>query len=301
MTIGDAEKWACQQLQNSYVPGEAHAITQVTLEHLTGLAKADRLLQQSALLTQQQQTALQAAMQRLLQHEPVQYVFNKAWFYNLNLYVNASVLIPRPETEELVQWIIDDVKTANKDLLDKQPLQADKTRKLRILDVGTGSGCIALALKNEIPMAEVWGCDVSEEALNIARRNASVLNVRVDFQGVDFLNEEQHSTLPFVNTIVSNPPYVPLSNKTTMQQNVLAYEPHLALFVPNSDPLIFYKALARFGQQRLHEGGCIYMEIHEDLGKAVTTLFENNGYQQVTLKTDMQGKQRMVKAEKVNT
>jgi release factor glutamine methyltransferase len=197
-----------------------------------------------------------------------------------------------------VQWIIDDVKASGKDVFVRKPLEADETTQLKVLDVGTGSGCIALALKKIMVKAEVWGCDVSEEALNVARRNGSTLNIRVDFQGLNFLDEAQQKLLPTVDIIVSNPPYVPLKDKEEMHTNVVDHEPHTALFVSNNDPLIFYKALAGFGKKRLYENGSIYMEIHEDLGQDVVALFKQNGYSNVELKKDMQKKDRMVRVRK---
>lgn len=239
---------------------------------------------------------LEEYLQRLNTHEPVQYIMNKAWFYRMELYVDENVLIPRPETEELVKWIVDDVKASGRDVFVRRPMQADETCQLKILDVGTGSGCIALALKKTMPKAEVWGCDISEEALNVARRNGSLLDIRVDFQGLDFLDEAQQKLLPTVDIIVSNPPYVPLKDKAQMHSNVVDHEPHTALFVTDDDPLIFYRALAEFGKKRLYENGSIYAEIHEESGNAVVNLFKEQGYSAAELKKDMQGKDRMVKA-----
>ncbi|GAA4750616.1 peptide chain release factor N(5)-glutamine methyltransferase [Flavisolibacter ginsenosidimutans] len=232
--------------------------------------------------------------------EPVQYVMKQAHFYGLDLYVDNAVLIPRPETEELVDWIVKDVKASKKKVFEDYLTQADATKELKILDIGTGSGCIALALKNAIPKAEVWGCDVSDEALNVARRNGAQLNIRVDFQSVDILDEAQQKSLPTVDIIVSNPPYIPVAEKDTMPLNVVQHEPHTALFVPDNDALIFYKAIAHFAKKRLYKHGAIYLEIHENLGKEVVSLFEQEGYA-VELRKDMQGKDRMVKAVRSET
>ena len=246
-------------------------------------------------LSESQFSQLQKDLQRLKSNEPIQYVMNKSWFYGMELYVDKNVLIPRPETEEMVEWIINDMKASGKDVFIRRSMEADETTQLKILDVGTGSGCIALALKKAMPKAEVWGCDVSEEALNVARRNGSTLNIRVDFQGVNFLDEAQQKHLPTVDIIVSNPPYVPLKDKEQMQPNVVAHEPHTALFVPDNDPLVFYRALAEFGKKRLYESGTIYMEIHEGLANEVVTVFNKQGYSNIELKKDMQRKDRMVK------
>ena len=213
----------------------------------------------------------------------------------MELYVDKSVLIPRPETEELVDWIVKDIAASGYAVFQNATTDADATRQLQILDIGTGSCCIALALIKTIPKAEVWGCDVSEEALNVARRNGSALDFRVDFQGIDFLDEAQRRYLPTVDIIASNPPYIPLRERATMNPNVVAHEPHTALFVPNNDPLLFYNTIAQFAKKRLYPDGVIYLEIHENLGKEVKSLFESEGYI-VEVKKDMQGKNRMVKA-----
>jgi release factor glutamine methyltransferase len=295
MKIGEAEVWLRQELKTIYDDREASNITSLVLENITGLSRADRLTNKENRLIVQQLHHLTEIHHRLLRHEPVQYALKEAHFYGLKLFVDKHVLIPRPETEELVDWIIKDVKASGKNVFERKEFEADETTQLKILDVGTGSGCIALALKKAMPKAEVWGCDVSDDALGIARRNGSELNIRVDFVSVDFLNEAQTKQLPTVGIIVSNPPYIPLKNKEDMHPNVVDYEPHTALFVPNDHALVFYDALAKFGKHHLYKNGCIYAEIHESLGKDVTALFQKEGYR-VELKKDMQGKDRMVKA-----
>jgi release factor glutamine methyltransferase len=298
MKSGEAELWLKGRLESLYSLSESAAIAVLAMEHVTGLDRQARSLRRDEELSTQQEEVLQDVAARLLDHEPIQYITATAWFYNLQLYVDRSVLIPRPETEELVDWIIKDVLDAGLPVFQKQDTDADVTSVLKILDVGTGSGCIALALKNKLPLAEVWGCDLSDEALNVARRNGSDNNIRVDFQGVDFLDDRQQRLLPSVDILVSNPPYIPLKDKGTMHDNVLRYEPHTALFVPDDDALLFYRAIAQFGQKRLHEGGRIYLEIHEDLGDAVTQLFRKEGYSSIELRKDMQGKDRMVRVMK---
>ncbi len=298
MKISAAERHFRDHLREIYSDGEASVIASMLLENITGFSRSDLLLRKNDALADDQQLKLNEYVLRLRQHEPVQYVIGKAWFFGLEFFVDPSVLIPRPETEELVRWIVDDVAALHFDVFEQLPGQADKTKTLKILDVGTGSGCIALALKNEMPRAEVWGCDVSEKALNVARRNGSALNIRVDFQGVDFLNMSEQKSLPTVDIVVSNPPYVSKREMTHMQRNVVDHEPHVALFVPDEDPLIFYKALIAFGEHRLYENGIIYMEIHESLGTEVKQLFSNANFF-VELRTDMQGKERMVKATKL--
>lgn len=295
MKIGEAELWLRQELCINYDENEAGNIASSVLENITGLNKSIRFVKKEEPLNVHQLHHLTEIHHRLLHNEPVQYALGEAHFYGLKLFVDKHVLIPRPETEELVDWIIKDVKTSGKDVFERKAFEADETTQLKILDVGTGSGCIALALKNSMPKAEVWACDVSDEALAVARRNGSELDIRVDFVGVDFLNEEQRKQLPTVDIIVSNPPYIPFRDKDAMHPNVIDYEPHTALFVPNDEALIFYQALADFGKHRLYANGSIYAEIHEDLAKEVMQVFEKENYK-VEFKKDMQGKDRMIKA-----
>lgn len=298
MKLFEAEQYLKEELKAIYNEQEAASIASLAAEHITGFSKTKRVSRKQDHLSALQSEQLQSHLQRLKTGEPIQYITNKSWFCGMELYVDKNVLIPRPETEELVQWIIDDVKASGKDVFVRKTMEADETTQLKVLDVGTGSGCIALALKKIMVKAEVWGCDVSEEALNVARRNGSTLNIRVDFQGLNFLDEAQQKLLPTVDIIASNPPYVPLKDKEEMHTNVVDHEPHTALFVSNNDPLIFYKALAGFGKKRLYENGSIYMEIHEDLGQDVVALFKQNGYSNVELKKDMQKKDRMVRVRK---
>jgi release factor glutamine methyltransferase len=296
MKLHEAEQFIREQLKQIYDEQESANIADLSVEYISSLSKSQRISKKDEELSIAQLTQIHAHLLRLKNHEPIQYIMNKTWFYGMELYVDEHVLIPRPETEELVKWIVDEVKISGKDVFVRRPMEADETTQLKILDVGTGSGCIALALKKAMPKAEVWGCDISEEALTVARRNGSALNVRVDFQGLNFLDGEQQKQLPTVDIIVSNPPYVPLKDKDQMHANVVDHEPHTALFVPNNDPLIFYKTLAEFGKKRLYQGGSIYMEINEQLGNDVVNLFEQNGYSSVELRKDMQGKERMIKA-----
>ena len=296
MKMNEAENWIRQQLILMYDEREATSIASMVMENVTGLTRIDRLTKKDEPLVVQQLHHLTEVVQRLGQHEPIQYVLGECFFHGLKLYVNNHVLIPRPETEELVEWIINDVKTSGKNVFQRKEGEADETTQLKLLDVGTGSGCIALALKKAMPKAEVWGCDVSDEALNVARRNGAQLDIRVDFQGINFLDELQQRSLPTVDIIVSNPPYVPEKDKATIRPNVLAHEPHTALFVPDDDALIFYKTLALFGHKRLYENGCIYIEISENAAKETVRIFKEAGYNNVEIKKDMQGKDRMIKA-----
>jgi len=295
MKLGEAEKYIRQTLYSIYDHNESANIALLVLEDCTGFIGPDIIMNKEQEVSEVQEQRIQQHLQRLQQHEPIQYIMQKAWFYGMELYVDRNVLIPRPETEELVDWIAKDIKASGLDVFEKKATDADVTKQLKILDIGTGSGCIALALKKTMPKAEVWGCDVSEEALNVARRNGSDLDIRVDFQGIDFLDKDQQRLLPTVDIIVSNPPYIPLQEKASMYANVVKHEPHTALFVPNNNALLFYQTIALFAKKRLYNKGSIYLEIHENLGEAVVALFKEEGYEKVELKKDMQGKDRMVK------
>jgi release factor glutamine methyltransferase len=286
MTIQEATYFILNKLRTIYPEGEASQITDWVMERLTGSGKAERMLYKNSDITGKEESQLEQFTERLIQHEPVQYVLNEVWFCGLKFYVDKNVLIPRPETEELVEWVISlPIAIGGKFPVDT----------LSILDIGTGSGCIPIALKRKLRKAEVWSCDVSEAALQVAKKNAEALGVDVNFFQLDFLNKEKREQLPLFDIIISNPPYVPEKDKQQMRPNVLNHEPHIALFVPDNDALIFYQAIAAFGKDHLNPGGVIYTEIHEDLSEDISSLFKSNGYN-TELKKDMQGKERMVKA-----
>jgi len=238
--------------------------------------------------TQLQQ--FEKALQRLLQQEPIQYILGDTEFFGYPFQVNQHTLIPRPETEELVAWIIEDVKNKNQENSQHKPLNSNIT----ILDIGTGSGCIPISLAKELPQAKVSSIDVSEEALQVARRNSTLNKVAVNFIQQDILKAE---CLPEkYDVIVSNPPYVRELEKEQMHQNVLDFEPELALFVENDDPLIFYRKIAKLAKNALTENGKLYFEINEYLPEEMVSLLEEIGYQDIELKKDIFGKFRMCKA-----
>ena len=223
-------------------------------------------------------------IEELAAHKPVQYVLHEAWFAGMKLYVDENVLIPRPETEELVDLVI---KYVLKEF-------TSPNKEITILDIGTGSGCIPIAIKMRIPQSKVYGVDVSEAALDIAKNNAAINNADVNFMLSDFLDESRWNELSAADIIVSNPPYIPLQEKDRMQDNVTRYEPHLALFVPDNDPMLFYKAIARFAEKKLLPGGKIFVEVHEDYSEAVKDVFTFFKSEKIK---DMQGKNRFVTAQ----
>jgi release factor glutamine methyltransferase len=283
MTIHLAYKQLLAQLYAVYDNREAANIADMVVEHVTGQKKIDRIVYKDIPVTNEQQEQLEKMTGELLSHRPVQYVIGEAWFMDMKFTVNESVLIPRPETEELVDWILEDIRRSG-------------DSGLSLLDIGTGSGCIPITVRKKIPQVAVSAIDVSHDALQLAVVNSIQLKVLVDFLHLDFLDEREWNQLGKYNLIVSNPPYVKQGEKASMRDNVVKYEPAIALFVPDEDPLIFYSAIARFSSRHLKTGGAVYVEINEALGKEVVLLFEKEGFDKVLLKKDTDGRDRMVKA-----
>lgn len=281
MTIELAYRQLANNLQSQYDQREANAIANLVMEKITGLNRVDRLMVHHRDLTEDEDKQLTAYNQALLSGQPVQYVLEEAWFAHLPFYVNHWVLIPRPETEELVEWI----RAENGNIMG-----------LRVLDIGTGSGCIPIALKKQMPGASIISIDKSKEALEVASKNALALTAVIELKAVDFLDQDQWEQLGEIDLIVSNPPYIMESEKSDMEAHVLDHEPNMALFVSDEDPLLFYRNIAQFGQSHLSTNGTVYLEINQALGKEVCDLFESMGYY-TELKQDLQGKDRMVKAQ----
>ena len=282
MTIQETYHLLQEALKNIYDTDEANNIADLVIEHVTGYKKLGRITHKQLVLTEQQIHAIDTFKSALLQNKPVQYVLQEAWFYEMKFYVNEHVLIPRPETEELIELII---KTNN-------PIS-------NILDIGTGSGCIPITLKKKIPHTTIVTIDVSEEALVFAKKNAAELNVEIEFKQLNFLDETNWNELGIFDIIVSNPPYIKQSEIINMQPNVVANEPHIALFVADDDALVFYRKIAAFGKTHLTINGKIFVEINEALCNETISLFEEFGYR-AELKKDMQGKNRMIVADVIN-
>ena len=265
----------------TYGANEAQSMAGYLLEGVLGITTRERLAKKPLKLSGDEQATLAEAVSRLKNEEPVQHVLGFGWFYGRKFHVNKNVLIPRPETEELVHWIVNSHPTMDKPSL---------------LDIGTGSGCIPVSIKLEAPVFECEGWDISEHALAIARKNASLLQADVRFRQVDILaspiDEEAF------NIIVSNPPYVRNSERALMHRNVLAFDPGLALFVNDDDPLIFYKRIAELARAGLKEEGWLYFEINEAFGAEMKSLLESLGYSHVELRQDINGKDRMIRGQK---
>lgn len=274
------------QLTSIYEKREAANITDWVFENITGLKRLERSLNRNVELEKDSIQKLNLCLLELLKHRPVQYVLNEAWFYKMKFYVNEHVLIPRPETEELVEWVVVDVRSAKCD---------ERCKEFRILDVGTGSGCIAISIKKELENIEVTAIDVSEEALKVAKKNAQALQAKINFLQVDFLNERLWNRLGVYDIIVSNPPYIPENEKEKLAQNVTAFEPAIALFVENNNPFIFYEKIAEFAQSHLKPNGKIFVEIHEEYAKEIQKIFSDYNFK-TEIKKDIYGRDRLIKA-----
>jgi release factor glutamine methyltransferase len=315
MTVQQAFADFVQGLQAVYSASEAGIVADWVFEAALGINKTALRNEADQPLEENLAGMLEQKLAQLLAHQPVQYVLGEAWFYKMRWIVNENVLVPRPETEELVGMVNDEFRmtndewgpdspngewrAANPSPVTRHPSTFPAPRpsvigpRPTILDIGTGSGCIAVTLKKLLPTAAVTAIDVSEGALAVAQQNAAAHGAAVDFLQLDFLQLDNWHLLGQYDAIVSNPPYIPQHEKAKLDANVAAYEPGLALFVPDNNPLLFYEAIAAFGLQHLHPGGFIAVETHEDYAQATADLFRAH-YRSVTVKKDLFGKERMV-------
>ena len=278
MTIHEANMRLLFILFDLYDNSEAANIANLVMEKITGWERIDRVINKEVKLSSTMEQQLNEYMAQLSFHRPVQYVLNEAWFAGMKFYVNENVLIPRPETEELTDLAIRNAVKNN-------------NQTITILDIGTGSGCIAIGLKKKLPGTNVYAVDVSEGALEVAQINAKENSAEIKFILSDILDEEKWIHLPDVDLIISNPPYIPGNQMSEMSNNVIKHEPHLALFVPDEDPLIFYKTIARFAEKKLLPGGKIFVELHENLASQTAEVF---GSINTAIKKDLQGKDRFL-------
>ena len=267
-----------KELQGLYPKTEIKGLIRLIIEHFYGLNYTQFLLRNDEKSSDDKITEIKLLVERLKKFEPVQYILGVTEFYGLTLKVNPSVLIPRPETEELVHWV----------------LNSEITQFPSIIDIGTGSGCIALALKNKMPEAKVTAVDISAEALQTAEKNAIQNKLDIHFIKADIFDWEKLNWETF-DVIVSNPPYVRELEKVKMEPNVLNYEPSAALFVPDADPLIFYSAIAGFAKKHLKKNGFLFFEINEALTSEVENLLLGAGFSNIEIKKDINGKFRMVR------
>jgi release factor glutamine methyltransferase len=277
--VGEIQAVMKASLSEIYPPEETDAIVNSLFLHYQGLSRAGLIMEKDLQLSESELLRFQRAMKRLLTHEPLQYITGKAYFYGLEFKVDPSVLIPRPETEELIEWVVS---------------TADKDAELKILDIGTGSGCIAISLKKSFKKSRVHAIDISEAALETAKENAEINDVSVNFLQSDILKESERASLPAFDIIVSNPPYVTTADRELMRRNVTEHEPHAALFVEDDRPLIFYEEIIGFAKTHLSDQGKLFFECNESNAKEVAAMMLKEGFRNVELRSDMQGKQRMV-------
>lgn len=267
-------------LKEEYPVQEVSSFFNLLSESYLGMNRLDLALKPGKEISLIETEKFESAINRLSQHEPIQYILGETEFFGLKFKVDTNVLIPRPETEELVQWILDDIR------------ESENPSTLKILDIGTGSGCIAISLAKNLPEAEIFALDISENALKIARENASLNKVKVNFIQADILNLEAFTGK--FNMIVSNPPYVRELEKREMRRNVLEHEPDLALYVKNTDPLIFYSKIAKLAKEGLLKSGNLYFEINQYLANETEEILKNSGFK-TGLKKDIFGNYRMLK------
>lgn len=280
-SIKDIRSYYKSQLIDFYPENEADVLLFRVLEEYTGLARMQVLMDPDFRITESELLKIHFAVKDLKNFRPIQYILGKTEFYGCTIHVNQGVLIPRPETEELVDYIIKEM---------------DKSKPLSILDIGTGSGAIAIALKKECPLADLMAIDISQQAIKVAKENAKINQQAIKFYIKDILSPNQSDVGTF-DLIVSNPPYVRFSEKKEMKPNVLNYEPSLALFVEDNDPLVFYEAIAGYALKHLKEGGVVYCEINQYLSEESEKLFYQKGFKNVLIKKDMNNNFRFLKAK----
>lgn len=270
------------ELSSSYPREEIDSFFFLTVEHFLDLPRFILAIQPEHSLTKEEGTPLFETLAKLKTNEPIQYILGETEFMGMSFVVNASVLIPRPETEELVRWIVEEV---NKSM----------GETIRMLDIGTGSGCIAVSLAKNLPNARLSALDVSEEALLVAQENAKSHQVEVSFQLADVLDTSLQIDGNF-NVMVSNPPYVRELEQQEMKQNVTAFEPHQALYVSDDNPLVFYKSINQLAKRHLTSGGMLFYEINQYLANEMRGLMEEDGFSEIEIRKDIFGNFRMLKA-----
>jgi len=291
MLVKELKQYFFGVLTEIHGKDEVESFFFILIEYLHNLKRIDLALNPNFEISEADFQKWEVIISELKTEKPIQYITGEAWFYGLQFEVNEDTLIPRPETEELVEWIISS-QQFNK-----------STSQLKILEIGTGSGCIPISLKKNIPNAEVFAIDISEKALEVAKKNAAENSVEVNFilkniLEVDILNQPITYNLKPITSfdiIVSNPPYVRNLEKDEISKNVLDYEPHLALFVEDNDALLFYRKIAQLAKESLTENGQLFFEINQYLGKETVLLLEQLGFQNIELKKDFKGNDRMIK------
>lgn len=301
--IADVVRYFRDELKDTYEKGEIEAFIAYCFEEYLNLNRTDIFLNFNSTISESELLKFNFAIKDLKQYKPLQYIIGKADFYGLKFIVNQHVLIPRPETEELVQLIIDnekngikdqDARTKTRDVSDLQAHISHLTSHISILDIGTGSGCIPIALKKNIASSTIYAVDISAQALDVAKKNADLNNVYVEFFYHDILGDGFPIPDLKFDIIVSNPPYICRSEKVQMQKNVLDYEPHLALFINDDNPLLFYNAIADFALKYLKKNGKLYFEINRAFGLETKQMLEKKGFKNIILKKDINNNYRIL-------
>ena len=270
------------KLNSLYSANEIRSFFNIIANHFLGLKPVDINISLNREVSYEVYNKFIDITEQLVLQQPIQYIIGETEFYDRKFFVNPSVLIPRQETEELVNWIIND---------------NTESKKINILDIGTGSGCIPITLKCEMPQSSVYAIDISPEAIMVAKKNSELNNVDINFIERDILASQDVVEDIKFNIIVSNPPYITNTEKLLMEKNVLDHEPHLALFVDDNNPLIFYSAIANYSKNNLVEGGFLYFEINEAFGSETKQMLEQKGFCNVLLRKDINNKNRMIKAQ----
>lgn len=266
-------------LSEIYSANEVNGLVRIIMKQISQMPFPLLISDKNTKITPSQEAIISQIVDRLLQHEPIQYIIGETEFYNLPFVVNSNVLIPRPETEELVELILNE----------------QRNKVIHILDIGTGSGAIAIALKKNLPNSDVEAWDVSTDAVNVAKINATKNSTQINFKEIDVLSDNIPTNKHY-DVIVSNPPYILEMEKNTMEHNVLDYEPHLALFVPDSNALLFYTRIADISKKLLCKTGILYFEINQQKGTEVALMLQKKGYRDIEIVKDLSNNDRIVRA-----
>lgn len=281
MQLKELKNIMLDKLEGLYDPAESRQLVEWLLSSVTGMSRHELTINNDLMLEEEQVEKLLQGVKQLQEFKPVQYITGTAWFHGMEFQVSPHVLIPRPETEELVKWVVDDYSSVS---------------GLKVLDIGTGSGCIVISLGKILNLPELTAIDISAGVLAVAAANALYHHVEVNFVEIDIFDRISLKDLAGYDIIICNPPYVREQEKRYMKPNVVDHEPHQALFVSDDDPLVYYRAIVHLAEQKLNKTGFVYVEINENLGIETMQLFKNHGFKKIILRKDLQGKDRMLRA-----
>ncbi len=296
MNLKELKKYFVSSIYELYPSEEVQSFFNLLSEKHLGLSRIEIALNSDKSISEANTLKFEKAIQQLKDFEPIQYIIGETEFFGLPFKVDENVLIPRPETEELISWVLEEIKEK------REERREEREDEFEILDIGTGSGCIAISLASELPNAKVSALDISKGALGIAKQNAKLNKVIINFIEADILDSNAWKLVPIANgidIIVSNPPYVRELEKELMEPNVVKHEPATALFVKDDDALLFYRKIAQFGKQYLKPTGLLFFEINEYLGESMLELLKEEGYSEIEIKKDIFNKDRMIKCKRL--